>query len=341
MPDLFGGEGEFEATGFELPGDPTEPAPEGTTAVAEPAATPEPAVEPVDNSSERARDENGRFVAKEAAEEPAAAEVPAADAEELILGKFKSYDDLIRSYQHLESKQGSSGSELAEMRQQLAQMQELMEAQAQAPQQQAQMIDAAAYEDEIDQNPAGWAQWAVENGQAHIYERAVQQWAQDDPLAASRFDSQLRERKLREELQAQVQQVAAPIQNMTAQQAQQAAYRQFAEAHPDVDKFADQMAEIAQGSKVIFTALKSDDHDTRVEALEYLYNQARGRSSDNLGTAAQELARAQAEESARARQEATVASGTAHVDAEKPSPAQQIAAQWDNFDKPYNDGWNV
>lgn len=57
-------------------------------------------------------------------------------------------------------------------------------------------------EDAITENPQSVAVWAIQNEQGHVYERAMEEWYQDDAMAASRFERALDREVLKQEISA-------------------------------------------------------------------------------------------------------------------------------------------
>jgi hypothetical protein len=81
--------------------------------------------------------------------------------------------------------------------------------------------------------------------------------------------------------------------------------------------------------------------DQKIEAIRALHQVHRGRLGDTLKVQTEEIARATAEKSQQAREEAFVASATTASTGTKPSKAEEIAADWDAEKSLLAAGWNV
>lgn len=76
------------------------------------------ATEVAENTSEQLEEEGQSFEADDAEKDP---------TEELILGKFKSVEDLVKAYEELQKRQGQSSEELGNLRKEIAGVNELRE----------------------------------------------------------------------------------------------------------------------------------------------------------------------------------------------------------------------
>lgn len=197
------------------------------------ASAEEPAAEPAETEAAeqqeappaRERDDRGRFVPRQTIDEVLAEERgisledpdPETDPAPLIGGKFKSTEDLLKSYQELEAKQGVSSSQVQALEARLAALEagvtqtptpQYQDRPAPLTEAQADALDRAAVE-----NPQETALWALEN-RPDLYERVLKVWASGDPesaFEAARFDARValyeQERKLQEEIGAPVSQL--------------------------------------------------------------------------------------------------------------------------------------
>ena len=75
-------------------------------------------IEEVESTSEQIEEEGQSFDIEEIEEDP---------SEELILGKFKAVEDLVKAYEELQKRQGQSSQELGNLRKELAGVNELKE----------------------------------------------------------------------------------------------------------------------------------------------------------------------------------------------------------------------
>lgn len=319
---------------FALPGDAArlavlndEPAvEEEPVAEAEPAAeAEEPAVE------DRPRNPDGTFAAKNP--EPAP-----------LLGKFKSAEELAVAYTELERHLGDQRRELGQRRQseeELAARLAAIEGHIATPRQQI-------TGDMIDRDPAAATQLAYEQGDQAALATAFAAWKDEDPAGAAVWaateTAAQREQALRAEYEArlaQVEQRIAPAEQADLDRQYQGAFAQFARQHPDVEKFIPAMAQIAEANPTMQALIESGSPAQAADTFATLYKLAKYEQGDLAAAAVQDTARAVAEESQRAREEAFVASASTNTAGKAPSVAERIAAEWDKLDAPMRDGWNV
>src|SRR5262245_37116241 len=184
-------------------------------------AQPQEASEP--EPQERLRDEQGRFVAQE--------------PEELIGGKFRSQDDLLRAYQELESQRGDMARQMRDLR--------ALEDKISGLQQR---FDAPAppeiTQDQIDANPAYATQLAWETGNVQAMNTALAAWVEDDmPTALMWVQNQAfahAVEQLRQELLAKIEPMQQAAQGNTLARA----FGSVRARHPDIDQYLDTFKEL-------------------------------------------------------------------------------------------------
>ena len=198
MTEFFSDMG--DADEFAMPGDDALAARLG---VDQPDAVPEPEVveEAADDTP---RNPDGTF-AKKQADEPEA-EAPAVAEPELILGKFKSADELAAAYAELESFKGRQSNEINDLRRALEERFETLEQQAARP------TAPASWDDLIDQNPAYAAKLAYERGETGQLQRAAAAWEELSPGAPELWAETVRIRAEMDERLARYDQALAPVQ---------------------------------------------------------------------------------------------------------------------------------
>lgn len=274
----------------------------------------------------------------EASEEPVEEVVSEGDdatesEPELILGKFKSVEDLANAFGELESKLGQQSDEVAEARR----LREQFEYQQQYQgQQQGQPItgEVVSWFDELTETqPEQAAVWAMQNDPSGVlYNRALESWYEESPRAASNFERRLDRAQLEWQFQNQLQQQTAPFVESAYQVAREDVQRNFAQKHPDFDEIRHDMWRIAQDpeSVAVLGRLDTTNPEELNGALDYLYAKAkaeRGRAADNLATKASQVEQAQraAEEDAKRKSQVASASSSGSQ-TEDLSPEQRIKA---------------
>lgn len=240
-----------EALGFAEPDSPG-PAPE--------PGEPEGNVAPPD----KPRDEQGRFTKTE----------PEPDTGK-IAGEFESVDELVAAYEQqkqrtaeLDSLRGQQGSELAELRRLV---EERLPPDYDDPPGGYATEDADALSELVAEGRGGEAAAWVLQKQPQLYDRVIREWAELDPIGASRFDAQ----RMIDERHRMLAQEVAPVLEHTAQEKQTRdfyeTWRTVNAKHEDFTQYADQINEtLAQLPEVARSTL-SPDPQVRERALESLY----------------------------------------------------------------------
>lgn len=298
--------------GFELPGDEQRLA--AAAAVQEPEQQQQQQSEP-------------EPAAEQAAEEPAADEPPA-----LIGGKFKTVDELLKSYQELERNRGQMANELGELRKTVDQIQQ----QPTPPP----FYGYGPSDEQIDQQPVEIAQWALQNGDENTYMRAIQ--AMYDSA-----DPQLAVQATRLELARGTAPLYQELQELRAQAGKQQAdqgIEQWAKEHPDFDRHQARMVELAQANPDIQRTLELGNPAAARLVLDHLYTIAASEARQTPENFAQAVRDAASNAARDAQQEAADAAvlqaGKAASEAPKLTAAEKLGQQWAEIDAAY-DGWNV
>ena len=298
-----------------------------------------------ENAPERPRNEKGQFVKAdpepEAEPEAEAAAEPAVEAapDTLILGKFKNAEEVINAYTELEKHTGGLRNELGELRR-------MFEERLNQPAPPPVGAPVAITQDLIDQNPGYAVQLAYEQGNEPALRLAFEQWEDAEPTKAAAWYAQQLVAQERAEMQAQFAQLRAEIQPAAERadtEAFQAGLREYVAEKPDAAEFIQggHLAALANEFSWARETLERGTPQQQIEAIKSLHAIHRGRNTDNLRVATQEVARATAEEAQREREEAFVASPSGTPGAVKPREADTIAAEWDKLQAPIESGWNV
>ena len=271
------------------------PAQAGEVILEQPAAEPE--------EGEQPRDDKGRFATKE---EPEAPEEP----QELILGKFRSAEDLARSYQELERQRGEQSEELGTLRRQVGEFQTYLQ---RAPGTQPGLAQTGAVEQLRQegryQEAATHALYARD---PFLYQTVISEWGEDEPLAAANFNLEVRLAQEREQLLSQYASESQPVQEHVRNQQFAQAWQSVTQRIPGMEQLAEEMLVAAQTAPEILRALESGtpaDIERMIENLAWL---ARGRKADQAAVQAQELSAQQAEQNDAARVEAVVATASSN-----------------------------
>lgn len=330
MADLWDGD-TGDASDFVLPGDD-----QFYAEVVEATSPPEPVSE--EQPATRPRDEKGRFAspASDQDEEPTD-HVPAEPEPELILGKFKTPDDLAKAYQEAEAAMRRAQQEAAEARR-LAEQQQVQ----QQPPPQPEFQQQYNWDEIIAESPRMAAAMAYQAGDQFALERAARAWEMDEPGAYRDWaNTQMELASLKEELN-EIRSTVTPLSQRQADQSAAQVYAQFASQHPDVQEHGAEMARIAGETPYLASILKDGDPQAQMEVLDFLYTKAtQGKAQNNADNLAVAVRNAAADAD-REIQEAQVVSATTTVPATaKLSRAQQIAAEIDALEAPYTTGWNI
>lgn len=288
-------------------------------APAEEAPAEVPAEEEAPVEAEKPRDEQGRFVAE-------------APAEELILGKFKSHEDLQAAYEALEKRSGETSAELGELRQLRETLEERL------PEQAPQQYDLNAVIDALDENPARIPQVAIaayQDGDEDMLDAAIVAWENHDQIGAKRFQREIMLDRLRKE------QTTVQTQQTQQRNGWQETAKEFATEHPDFDRLRPAMLELHSEFPEVVGLLASDTPSVRKQVLGFLYTEAQRRESDNATAQTREATKANDASAERAIEEASVVSGTsAHTETQK-TGAELVGEQWDALDSALDAGWQV
>lgn len=309
---------------FALPGDE-----EKLPSVAEPSQEEESqTVETIaENTPEgRPRDDQGRFVSETETEPEVTEEIAAETEARLLAGKFKSQEELEAAYLEQESFKGRLTNEIGELRQAFQQSQ---------PQQQ--QYDPAAISALIEESPDVATELAYTSGNQPVLQAAFQSWMQEDETAAKLWATT----KRLDAMQAQNEQSQAQVTQSAQAREYADAFQTFAQEHPDVEQYAEAMQDVARQHSVVAEMLQSKNPQSKLQAFEFLYTKARGRASDNLDEATKAVAREHAEQTQRVKTEGILATSTASIPEAKPSAAEQIGAEWDKQNAPFQAGWNI
>lgn len=215
----------------------------------------------------------------------------------LYAGKYTTPEDLERAYEELQSRMGSQGAELGELR-------KLVE--ERLPEKEDPQFDFARpesidwFDDQIEQNPYGAAVWALENDRTGtLYRRAMSQWFVSDPDAASDFKVALAVESMKGEVEKQQQ----PLREQAEKQLIFQAWDQASKEIPEMNELATAIMEEAKDSPEILRSAHTLEEKTK--AYKKLYRLAKQAQTSTV-----EHADAEAKEQDAASARAAKLSGT-------------------------------
>lgn len=189
---------------------------------------------------------------------------------QLLAGKYKTAEELAAGYEELRSKMEEQGNELGQWRQWGQQVQ----AQQQAQPQQA--TDMTQVDQVIDQNPAGVAVWAAQNGREDIYQRAISALSDIEPAQAMDIHA----RKVASEERAQLVQaltpILAPLHQDRERQALHGAWANVRSRLPEFDNYQEAMIQAAEKAPHLLMPIENGAPAAKEQAIESLYWMARG-----------------------------------------------------------------
>ena len=294
----------FDATlGIEPQAEPAAPDEGGT---AEPEAAEQP---------ERLRDEQGRFAPKDTPEPEAQEGEP---EQELILGRFKTHEELAKAYDELDREFGRRNQEWGELRKELAELRDAVQ-----PRQEPYRAPANLAE-LIDENPAQATMLAYDAARQgdpqaqYLLRQAAAAWEELAPGAPALWAEN---QKLREEFtqfRSSMEERISPVQEQAFRNDFGTAWAQVKNQYPDLEKYGEQIVTLAQTNPEWASRLATGSLDDKKQLLGTLYKVAAfdaTRENETLLTAAHQEAATQQEQEARAeKDQAFVAASTQRND---------------------------
>lgn len=273
-------------------------------------------------ATERPRDpETGQFLPNETSEE---------SAERLLAGKYKTTEQLEQAYLEAQQLLGSLRSDQGDLRSQLEQLTEVV--QAQRPQ------TVQDFESLLQTDPQQAALYALTVGDQQAYQRAKQEWNELAPGAPALWEQNLQMQQQLRDLEAKVTGIAAPVAEQQNLRFVADAYRTIQQSNPDFEQLQPIMGQIveemaASGYDWVTPALESGEKPKMEAALKSLTDLARARASGNLQDRARVAAQEHVAATEQAKREAIVGSASTSM-SEPPdkTPGQRLADSWSEFD---------
>lgn len=242
--------------------------------------------------------------------------------EKLYAGKYKSPEELEEAYQNLNSVMGRQGNEMSDLRQKLDHLESRVSQPTQAPYSQDQIMEAA------EGNPMGTAVWALQNA-PHTYEGVMEVWYENNPKDAARFEQHLAMESLKDDMRKEIAPVAGPVTQMTQQQEFYSAWTDASKTLPDLNSFSQQIIEAAEETPEILGVLQNGDHAAKTRVITSLYWMARGRSSDTLAAAQQQVDKEAEQKAQEGKTQATVIVSPGKTNADTASSDARVR-EWKN-----------
>lgn len=204
--------------------------------------------------------------------------------ENLILGKFRSPEDVIKAYENLEPELGRLRNEIGELRRREEQMRQYLALQQQSSQQgqsqhpsQPGVLSEDALERMFERNPEQALDIAAQQGNIDFYQRAYSEWHEIDPLSA---DNYLVNRKLlafQNYLQSQLASTIGPmVEHRERELFSSVCDRLNEQTGGDLARYQERMIELARANPAIGASLSVDDPSSIENTVKYLYFAAKG-----------------------------------------------------------------
>lgn len=187
-------------------------------------------------------------------EEPEAAEEPEEELEEEVeeedspqfspdiqafLDKYNGdVSKALEAAVNAQSKLGEQGQELGELRRMVQELGEKIPAKTpQSP------FVPAEFQDAIVENPEQWALWAVQNENQAVYDQAMNEWYEQAPARAARFERAMEMQMLEQRLQQQYQPVTETVAQQQNANAITSAHRALSQKYPDFQQVLESATE--------------------------------------------------------------------------------------------------
>lgn len=319
-------------------GTPQETPPEPQEAAVDPQS-------PVEDqaSTQRERDEQGRFRRSEQQAEAPDADDVGDDLGEDLRAVWERYGGdqrkLLQALIEKESMIGRQATEMGELRSLVERVDQRIQSWEDEPEPVGPApIDQSQFQALLDQSPRQALAFAINQGHGPdtpLYDYALQAWADSgdpkDAFEAAQTDSRIRMTLLQEQHRLELQQLYAPIQQQMQQQQVASTWNEafvsVANRTPDINELLPVIGEIAQSSATFKRALmEAPSVQEKARIIEEMVYVARGRAIPSIKSAAAE-ARQQAEDEGRVqRQQAFVASGSSMNREQQVSRADKHAA---------------
>lgn len=320
---------------------------QGTT---EPEATEEPQAAPEEGQpQERARDEKGRFApSQQPEEEPAEPQASQDDADaaaiQRVMEKFQNDPQkLAQAYRELERFNGQRGNEIAELRKAIEGID--------------QKLDEPEYDDLYDEpyvpssritelaeagrfQEAAWL--AAQSGDQFAYDKVMDDWADEAPRAANRFETQMMLDQQQRAYEQQFAQVQQPIQQQRTQDEFNRAFSELSQQYgQDFMEKASRFEEIAKGNPNLVASLATGDYGVKKATLDTLYKQAAYEAGFVQRQAQEQIDHQQAQAEQAQRVQATVASASTAAPHISQPPSAKEALEKFFAERQSRTGWST
>ena len=285
-------------------------------------------------------DEAGRISTSRSAEEEAAVEATvsesAAEPE-----PTPAPEAPVKDIGELEKKLGQVINENAELRRRQDEIDQYAQQPAPLTEQTVGWFDEMA-----EQNPLEAAQWAVQNQQPILYDRAIRTAYEQDPVAAGRYERQIEQAQLVGHIQAQIQPQIAEAQQVAQRQQLDQALSSVMSKHDDFAQVVGSLND-AQAAELVQNGFPLEvlqglwgDQAAKERVFETLYRWRKSDQAGQLVEAAAESAAQRAEETRAAKRAATVASASTTVgEPAEETEAERLERVWASDRPSLREGW--
>jgi hypothetical protein len=206
---------------------------------------------------------------------------------------------------------GRQGNELGEIRQQLQQLTNAVA--PQEPEQQWVPVDDSlvSWATDIGSSPNfhEGALWALQH-QPAIYDSIMEQAYAVDPMAAGRFESNLRAQASQQQFEQRLAPIIEPLMQQKTQGEVERAFVNVRNQYPDLSELTPRMLEIGQQYPEVLAVLQSGSPDAQERVISLLYGAAKGLNVAPLQGAANQAAANAADGAAALRTQAAVGTTT-------------------------------
>ena len=207
--------------------------------------------------------------------------------------------------------------------------------------------DTAWFEEYAAQNPQEAAYWALQNQQPLLYDHAIRAYYDVDAVAAGRYERQVEQQVLMQNMQSTLAPQIQGAQQMAAEQELSRALTAVAGKHPDFEQVMSAMTPAALEQldgiprRIMEEALANGSQADKEQFFETLYHIQKSAQADVLVQAARETPVQQQEQAREAKREAFVGSASTSAPDETVvvSESERMAQAWANDRASLRDGW--
>lgn len=249
--------------------------------------------------------------------------------EEVIARYGGDIGKALRSLAEKESMIGRQGNELGELRDQIAQLAELVQNQ---PQFDPRMLQP--YEHDLDENPEGLLYEALERGDTETAKVALQAWGEESPFQAAAF-------LYGQQARLQAEQTAPPAVQRGSAETLEQKMSEVVQRHPDVEKYIPAIGEVAKEFPTLRSSMEQGTPAQKAQAFEELLVIAKNRStlSDTSAAVKRVVLKTQEEVRKEKSDAAVVSAKTRSAATAKKSSLDEFFSAFDEAAERLNGSW--